>query len=332
MSTFPTRRLRRLRGSLAVRDIVRETTLSPRQFVQPVFVVADRSAAGPIEALPGIARHAVDGIDREAARIAESGVPAILLFGIPATKDAVGSSASLENGIVQDAIRRIKQAQPSLLVVTDVCLCSYTDHGHCGIVSNGKIDNDASVSRLVASAVSHARAGADAVAPSAMMDGQIAGIRHGLDAAGLADTLILSYATKFASTFYGPFREAADSAPSFGDRRSYQLDGANGRQAIEEARLDAGEGADMLMVKPALAYLDVIAGVKAALPGFPLFAYQVSGEFSMIKAAAARGWLDERAAMFEALTSIRRAGADAIISYYAVDAARILNGAPYVGA
>ena len=326
------RRLRRLRGSPAMRTLVRETQLSPANFVQPIFVAEDPDAAGPIGSLPGITRHAVDTLDEEAGRIAESGVPAVLVFGVPDRKDATGSAASLDHGIVPAAIRRLKRAQPSLLVITDVCLCSYTDHGHCGIVRDGVIDNDASVERLAAAAVSHARAGADVVAPSAMMDGQVAGIRQALDRAGCEDTAILAYASKFASAFYGPFREAADSAPQFGDRRSYQLDGANRRQAVEEARLDAAEGADLLMVKPALPYLDVIAAVREAVPALPLFAYQVSGEYSMVKAAARNGWLNECAAMMETLTSIRRAGADAIITYFAVDAARTLGRTPHGGA
>jgi len=315
-----------------MRTLVRETRLSPHNFVQPIFVAEDPGAAGPIGSLPGITRHAVDTLDEEAGRIAESGVPAVLVFGVPDRKDATGSAASLDHRIVPAAIRRLKRAQPSLLVITDVCLCSYTDHGHCGIVHDGAIDNDASVERLAAAAVSHARAGADVVAPSAMMDGQVAGIRQALDRAGCEDTAILAYASKFASAFYGPFREAADSAPQFGDRRSYQLDGANRRQAVEEARLDAAEGADLLMVKPALPYLDVIAAVRDAVPALPLFAYQVSGEYSMVKAAARNGWLNECAAMMETLTSIKRAGADAIITYFAVDAARTLGRTPHGGA
>jgi porphobilinogen synthase len=332
MSHYPARRLRRLRASSAIRSLIRETQLSADSLIQPIFVAEDPAAAGPIDALPGVARHTVDALDQEAGRIVAAGIGAVLLFGVPSRKDATGSGASLESGVVPDAVRRIKRAQPSLVVITDVCLCSYTDHGHCGIVRDGAVRNDESVERLAAAAVSHATAGADVVAPSAMMDGQVAGIRRALDAAGHQETLILSYASKFSSAFYGPFRDAADSAPQFGDRRSYQLDGANARQAVEEARLDAAEGADLLMVKPALPYLDVIARLREAVPGLPVFAYQVSGEYSMVKAAAARGWLDERAAILETLTAIRRAGADAIITYYAVEAARILRGAAHVGA
>jgi porphobilinogen synthase len=324
MSGFPERRLRRLRGSEAVRALLRETHVSADDLVQPIFVVEDPAAAGPIEALPGVERHSVASLDGEVDRIASSGVRAVLVFGIPADKDSVGSSATKADGIVPLAVRRIRHRHPGLLVITDVCLCSYTDHGHCGLISDGNVDNDKSLAQLSAIALAHARAGADIVAPSAMMDGMVARIRADLDAAFRADTAILSYSSKFASAFYGPFRDAAGSSPQFGNRRGYQLDPANVRQAVQEARLDATEGADMLMVKPALPYLDVIARVRAAEPGLPLVAYQVSGEYSMLKAAAANGWIDEATAVDETLTAIKRAGADVIITYFAVDAARRL--------
>ena len=324
MSGFPGRRLRRLRGSEAVRALVRETQVSPDDLVQPIFVVEDPADAGPIAALPGIHRQSLASLDAEIDRIASSGVRAVLIFGIPADKDNVGSSATRADGIVPAAVRRLRHRHPGLLVITDVCLCSYTDHGHCGLISDGAVDNDRTLAQLSATALAHARAGADIVAPSAMMDGMVARIRADLDTAFGEDTAILSYSSKFASAFYGPFREAAGSAPQFGNRRGYQLDPANARQAVEEARLDATEGADLLMVKPALPYLDVIARVRAAEPGLPLVAYQVSGEYSMLKAAAANGWIDEASAVDETLTAIKRAGADVIITYFAVDAARRL--------
>jgi porphobilinogen synthase len=326
MSGFPARRLRRLRRSEAIRALVRETHLSGDDLVQPIFVAEDPAAAGPIDALPGVTRHSLDSLDGEIDRISASGVRAVLVFGIPAHKDSVGSSAAQADGIVPLAVRRIRHRHPGLIVITDVCLCSYTDHGHCGIVSNGEVRNDETLAQLSAAAVAHARAGADIVAPSAMMDGMVASLRAALDAFH-EDTAILSYSSKFASAFYGPFREAADSTPQFGNRRGYQLDPANARQAVEEARLDAAEGADMLMVKPALPYLDVLARVRAAEPNLPLVAYQVSGEYSMLKAAAANGWIDETSAVDETLTAIKRAGADVIITYFAVDAARRLTSA-----
>ena len=325
MTGFPTRRLRRLRGSDAIRALVRETRVSVDDLVQPIFVVEDPAAAGPIEALPGIERYSLASLDGAIDRVAASGVRAVLIFGIPADKDSAGSAALREDGIVPAALRRIRHRHPALLLLTDVCLCSYTDHGHCGVVRDGAVDNDETLAQLGAVAVVHARAGADIVAPSAMMDGMVARIRADLDAALRPDTAILSYASKFASAFYGPFREAAGSAPQFGNRRGYQLDPANGRQSVEEARFDAAEGADLLMVKPALPYLDVITRVRAAEPGLPLVAYQVSGEYSMLKAAAANGWIDEPSAVDETLTAIKRAGADVIITYFAVDAARRLS-------
>lgn len=324
MSGFPSRRLRRLRGSDAVRNLVRETRVSVDDLVQPIFVVEDPAAAGPISALPGVDRHSLASLDGEVDRIAASGVRAVLVFGIPAGKDSVGSAATTADGIVPAAVRKIRHRHPGLLVITDVCLCSYTDHGHCGVIQNDAVDNDKTLAQLSAAALAHAQAGADIVAPSAMMDGMVARLRADLDAAFREDTAILPYSSKFASAFYGPFREAAGSSPQFGNRRGYQLDPANARQAVEEARLDASEGADMLMVKPALPYLDVLARVRAAEPGVPLVAYQVSGEYSMLKAAAANGWIDEASAVDETLIAIKRAGADVIITYFAVDAARRL--------
>jgi porphobilinogen synthase len=328
VSGYPLRRLRRLRRSDAIRALVRETHVRADDLVQPIFVAEDASGAGPIQALPGIHRLAPDTVDAEVDRIAGSGVRAVLMFGIPSRKDAVGSHATAPDGVVPSAVRRIKRRHPGLLVITDVCLCSYTDHGHCGIVSHGEVRNDETLAQLAAVAVAHARAGADVVAPSGMIDGMVAAIRAALDTALHEDTAILSYASKFASAFYGPFREAAGSTPQFGNRRGYQLDPANPRQAVEEARLDADEGADMLMVKPALPYLDVLARVRDAQPGLPVAAYQVSGEYSMLKAAAAHGWIDESAAVDETLTAIKRAGADLIITYFAVDAARRLSELP----
>jgi porphobilinogen synthase len=326
MTGFPVRRLRRVRRTDSLRALVRETRVAAADLIQPIFVVEDSSAAGPIEALPGVARHALGALEGELDRIVSSGVGAILIFGIPAQKDATGSRAASDDGVVAAAVRRIRTAAPALTVITDVCLCSYTEHGHCGIVVDGDVDNDRTLAQLSAAAVAHARAGAHVVAPSAMMDGQVGSLRAALDAVGQSATAILSYSTKFASAFYGPFREAADSAPQFGNRRSYQLDPATGRQAVAEAEADAAEGADLLMVKPALPYLDIVARVRAAVPSLPLVAYQVSGEYSMVKAAAARGWIDERAAALETLTAIKRAGADAIITYFAVDVANALKG------
>jgi len=317
---FPEQRLRRLRATGGLRRLVRECRLDPSDFVYPMFVVPGKERTEPVAAMPGVARRSPDLVVGEAKRAYEAGVPAIILFGLPAAKDAEGSQAWQDDGPVQEAIRRIKDAVPELVVMTDVCLCQYTDHGHCGIVSGGRIDNDASLERLAAMAVSHARAGADVVAPSDMMDGRVAAIRRALDSEGFSEVAILSYAAKYASAFYGPFREAADSAPQFGDRRSYQMDPANAREALREVALDVEEGADAVMVKPALAYLDVIAAVSQRFD-VPVAAYAVSGEYSMIKAAAAAGWIDERAVVLEYLTAIKRAGARFILTYYAVDAA-----------
>jgi porphobilinogen synthase len=325
MSTFPRTRLRRLRRTGALRELVRETTLAPSDLVLPLFVEEGLDGRAPIASMPGVDRHGLASVVEEAGAALALGIPAVLLFGIPAEKDADGSGAWDDEGAVQLAIRAIKAAHPDLLVLTDVCLCEYTDHGHCGrLRADGSVDNDASLGLLARTAVSHARAGADAVAPSDMMDGRVGAIRTALDDEGLADTPIIAYSAKFASAFYGPFREAAGSAPSFGDRRSYQMDPANGDEALREVLLDVGEGADIVMVKPAVPYLDVLWRVKQATR-LPVAAYQVGGEYVMIKAAAATGHLDERTAVLETLTSIRRAGADIVITYYAKDAARWLQ-------
>jgi porphobilinogen synthase len=322
---FPTTRMRRLRTSPALRGLVRETQLRPDRLVLPLFVSETASAHEPIKSMPGIERLPIAAAVQEATEAAALGLGAVLLFGIPAEKDPEGSGAWEEDGVVQLAAAAIKQAVPELLVITDVCLCEYTDHGHCGVLrQDGSVDNDATIELLARTAVSHARAGADIVAPSDMMDGRVGAIRAELDSDGLSDTPILAYSAKFASAFYGPFREAASSTPAFGDRHSYQMDPANGREAVREALLDASEGADMVMVKPALAYGDLIGAVKRATR-LPVAAYNVSGEYAMVKAAAAAGYLDERAAVSEILTSLHRAGADIVISYHSKDAARWLS-------
>lgn len=311
------KRHRRLRGSPAIRGLVRETELTPRHLVYPVFVEAGLSGRQPIGSMPGQHRLGIDALAAEARDLRSLQVPAVLLFGLPAAKDERGSGAYARDGIVQTAIRTMKDANPELLVVGDVCLCEYTSHGHCGMLRpDGSVDNDASLPLLVETAVSLAESGCDVIAPSDMMDGRVAAIRQALDSAGFADTPILSYAAKFASAFYGPFREAADSAPQFGDRRGYQMDPANGRMALDEVMTDIAEGADMVMVKPALPYLDVVANVRASVD-VPVAAYNVSGEYSMLMAAVQNGWLDEQRAIDEALTSIRRAGADIVITYHA---------------
>jgi porphobilinogen synthase len=321
---FPQTRLRRLRQTPVLRDLVRETRLDPADFVMPLFVEAGLDGRTPIEAMPGVDRLSISAAVEEAGEIASLGIPAVLLFGIPDHKDEEGTGAYDDEGIVQLATRAIKQAHPDLLVMTDVCLCEYTSHGHCGLLrTDGSVDNDSSVDLIARTAVSQARAGADVVAPSDMMDGRIGAVRAALDEEGLADTPIVAYSAKFASAFYGPFREAADSTPAFGDRRAYQMDPANGDEAVREALLDVQEGADIVLVKPALPYLDVIRRVKESTR-LPVAAYNVSGEYAMIKAASAAGMLDERAAVLEALTSIRRAGADIVITYHAKDAARWL--------
>jgi porphobilinogen synthase len=321
---FPQTRMRRLRASASLRGLVRETELAADRFVLPMFVSEGGSGREPIATMPGVERLSVAGAVEEAREAAALGIAAVMLFGVPAEKDAQGSGAWDEDGVVQLATAAIKQAHPELLVITDVCLCEYTDHGHCGVLrDDGAVDNDASVELLSRTAVSHARAGADLVAPSDMMDGRVREIRRELDADGFADTPILAYSAKFASAFYGPFREAAGSTPAFGDRRAYQMDPANGEEAVREALLDVQEGADMVMVKPALAYGDVIASVKQATR-LPVAAYNVSGEYAMVKAAAAAGYVDERTTVLEILTSLRRAGAETIVTYHAKDAARWL--------
>jgi porphobilinogen synthase len=317
---FPATRLRRLRRTETLRGLTRETELSPRHLIQPLFVVAGENIREPVESMPGVERFSISGLVEEAGEIAAAGIGAILLFGIPAAKDDVGSGAYDDEGVVQMAVRALKDAHPDLTVITDVCLCEYTSHGHCGVVGEGEVDNDISVELLAKTAISHAEAGADVVAPSDMMDGRIGSIRYQLDEEGHPGVPILAYSAKYASAFYGPFRDAADSAPESGDRRGYQMDPANAAEAVREAELDLDEGADMLMVKPATPYLDVVRRVKDAT-GAPLCAYHVSGEYSMLKAAAANGWIDERQAVLETLTSIRRAGADAIVTYYAKEAA-----------
>jgi porphobilinogen synthase len=324
---FPQTRMRRLRATRALRGLIRETEISAADFVYPMFVAHGLDRREPIQAMPGIERLSIAHAVEEVGELAALGIPAVLLFGIPASKDAEGSGAWDDEGIVQLATRAIKEAHPDTIVIADLCLCEYTDHGHCGVLRTNAagqgltVDNDATLELLARTAVSQARAGADLIAPSDMMDGRVGAIRQALDEDGLTDTPILSYSAKFASAFYGPFREAAGSTPSFGDRRGYQLDPANGAEALRESRLDVDEGADMLMVKPALPYLDVIRRIKDETR-MPLAAYNVSGEYAMVKAAAAAGYLDERASVLEALTAIRRAGADVIITYHAKDAAR----------
>jgi len=317
------RRPRRLRRTEAIRSLVRETRLTADTFVYPLFVCEGQGVRQPIGSMPGVAQLSVDQAVREAEAAVAEGVPAVLLFGLPAQKDPIGSQASAPDAPVQEAIRALKRALPALVVMTDVCLCEYTSHGHCGIVEGTEIVNDATVERLVDAAVSHAAAGADFVAPSDMMDGRVAAIRQALDERGFDGTGIMSYAAKYCSGFYGPFREAADSTPQFGDRRSHQMDPANVEEALREVEIDIAEGADIIMVKPALPYLDVLTRVKARF-GQPTAAYQVSGEYSMIKAAAERGWIDEDRAVLETLTSIKRAGADLIVTYFARHAARLL--------
>jgi porphobilinogen synthase len=322
---FPNLRLRRLRQHPALRELVRETEISVRDLILPLFVRTGTKTRQPISSMPGHAQLTVDLLAEEVREVDGLGIPAVILFGIPQWKDITGSAASLEDGVVQQAIGKIKSAAPDLLIITDLCFCEYTDHGHCGVVvergGRSDVDNDATLELLTQQAMSHAKAGADVIAPSGMMDGMVAAIRGALDAGGFEQTPILSYAAKYASAFYGPFREAADSAPQFGDRRSYQMDPGNAREALREVALDLAEGADLIMVKPALSYLDVICRVKQAHPEVPLCAYNVSGEYSMVKAAAANGWLDEQRTTLEILTSIKRAGADMIITYAAKDVA-----------
>jgi len=317
-------RPRRLRRTAAIRRMVRETVLTPADFIYPMFVAPGKGVRQEVAAMPGVARLSVDLLVEEVKSVWESGVPAVLLFGLPQKKDDTGSEAASPRGAVQQAVRTLKKALPELVVITDVCLCGYTNHGHCGIVHRGEIDNDATLEVLAQVALSHAEAGADLVAPSDMMDGRVGAIRETLDDHGFEMVGILAYAVKYASAFYGPFREAAESAPKTGDRRGYQMDPANAREARREATLDVEEGADLIMVKPALPYLDIISQLAGEFD-VPIAAYQVSGEYSMIKAAAAQGWLDETAVMLESLTAIKRAGADLVLTYFAREAANILT-------
>ena len=323
MATFPVTRLRRFRRTAALRSLARETRLSLDDFVLPVFVCPGEGVERPLEGLPGLAQRSVDRLCEEAAEAHRLGVPAVLLFGIPEEKDEAASGAYDDDGIVQRALRALRDRVPGLVLLTDVCLCEYTSHGHCGVVDGGEVLNDVTLELLARTAVSHAEAGADAVAPSDMMDGRVGAIRGALDGDGFERIPVVSYAAKYASAFYGPFREAAESTPAFGDRRSYQMDPPNVREALRECELDLEEGADALVIKPALPYLDVIAAARARFDA-PVWAYNVSGEYAMLKAAAARGWLDERQAALESLTAIKRAGADVIVSYWARELAEWL--------
>jgi porphobilinogen synthase len=324
MSNFPTVRLRRTRQNEKLRSLVRETHLNVEQLIYPLFIAENINEPREISSMPGIMQWPLKYLGREAERIAGLGIPAVLLFGIPSEKDEVGSQAYASQGIIQQAIQRFKAEVPEVLVITDVCLCEYTSHGHCGVIHNGDVLNDESLKLLARMALSHVEAGADVVAPSDMMDGRVGAIRHALDDHGFRSTPIMAYSAKYASGFYGPFREAAGSTPQFGDRRSYQMDPANLREALREVDLDIAEGADIVMVKPALAYLDVIQRVREHCD-LPVAAYNVSGEFAMIKAAAQRGWIDERRIVMEVLTGIRRAGADMIITYFAPEVAGWLH-------
>jgi porphobilinogen synthase len=323
--SFPTVRMRRLRSSETLRAMVRETTLDAGDLIYPLFVKPGIGKRDEISSMPGVFQLSIDQLEKEAAELLELGVPAVILFGLPETKDEAGSGAFAEDGIVQSAVRELKAKTPGLLVVTDVCMCEYTSHGHCGALDEcGCVINDVTLEMLAATAVSHAEAGADMVAPSDMMDGRVGAIRGALDAEGFMELPIMSYAAKYASAYYGPFREAADSAPAFGDRKAYQMDPANAEEALREVELDIDEGADIVMVKPALAYMDVIRRVKETF-GMPTAAYNVSGEYAMVKAAAERGWIDEKRVVLETLTGFRRAGADLILTYHAKDAARWLR-------
>ncbi len=324
MTNFPTVRMRRTRQNERLRGLVRETYLNVEQLIYPLFIAENIDEPREISAMPGIMQWPLEYLGREAERIARLGIPAVLLFGIPSEKDEMGSQAYASQGVIQQAIRRLKAEVPDLLVITDVCLCEYTSHGHCGVIHNGNVQNDESLELLARMALSHVEAGADIVAPSDMMDGRVGAIRRMLDEFSYSSTPIMAYSAKYASGFYGPFREAAASAPQFGDRRSYQMDPANVREALREVELDIAEGADIVMVKPALAYLDVIQLVREHC-NLPIAAYNVSGEYAMIKAAAQRGWIDERRIVMEVLTGIRRAGADIIITYFAPDVAQWLG-------
>jgi porphobilinogen synthase len=326
---FPTTRMRRLRHHSALRNLIAETQLSVNDLVLPLFIRHGEGIKKPIYSMPGHYQLSVDNLEKEIKEIIDLGISSIMLFGIPEKKDAVGSDSYHDQGIIQTALRTIKKINSSLLIMTDVCFCEYTDHGHCGVVNDktGKkdVDNDATLELLAKQAISHVKAGADVIVPSGMMDGKISAIRTGLDQAGFQHIPILSHSSKYASSFYGAFREATECEPQFGDRKTYQMDPANGNEALREVALDLSEGADMVMVKPALSYLDVIYRVKQAFSGVPLAGYHVSGEFAMIKAAAANGWIDEQKATLEALTSIKRAGADFIVNYHCKDAARWLG-------
>ncbi|MFC5700529.1 porphobilinogen synthase [Cohnella faecalis] len=326
--TFPVTRNRRLRNSASMRSLVRETILTANDFIAPIYIVPGTGIKHEIRSMPGVFHFSLDTVEQELSELVSAGIRSVLVFGVPDSKDAVGSSAYAEDGIVQQGIRRIKQLYPELIVIADTCLCQFTDHGHCGVVHHTAdgpvIDNDDSLALLARTAVSQAKAGADIIAPSNMMDGFVAAIRAGLDEAGLSHVPIMSYAVKYSSAYYGPFREAAHSAPQFGDRKTYQMDPANVREALREAQADVDEGADFLMVKPGLAYLDVLRLLKDRFD-LPIAVYNVSGEYAMVKAAALQGWIDERAIVLETLTGMKRAGADMIITYHAKDAARWLN-------
>ena len=324
MATFPQLRLRRLRRTETLRALVRETRLSASDFIYPLFVVEGRGVKQEISSMPGVFRFSTDKLATEINEITALKIPGVILFGIPDEKDEAGTQAYDKNGVVQQAIKAIKKIAPGLIVITDVCLCEYTSHGHCGIISNGEVDNDKTLPLLARMAISHVEAGADIIAPSDMMDGRVKTIREALDAKGYENIPILSYAAKYASGFYGPFREAAESTPQFGDRRGYQMDSGNIREALREVEQDIAEGADLIMVKPALAYLDVIRQVRQTYD-YPIAAYNVSGEYSMVKAAALQGWIDEKRVVMEVLTAIKRAGADIILTYHAKDAARWLR-------
>ncbi|MFA7229581.1 MAG: porphobilinogen synthase [Melioribacteraceae bacterium] len=324
MSTYPTKRLRRLRYNPTVRDLVRETILTKKDLIYPLFAVHGQNVKNEIKSMPGVYQMSVDVLTEECRELEKLGIPAVILFGIPEHKDEVGSEAYDSNGIIQKAVRAIKKATKKLVVITDVCLCEYTSHGHCGVLDGERILNDETVELLVKESVSHAEAGADIIAPSDMMDGRIGAIRKALDAKGFTEIPVMSYAVKYASGYYGPFRDAAESTPAFGDRRSHQMDIANANEAIREAESDIDEGADIIMVKPAGAYLDIIWRVKEKF-GMPTAAYQVSGEFAMIKAAGKNGWIDEERVMIESLIAIKRAGADMILTYFAKDVAKYLD-------
>jgi porphobilinogen synthase len=321
---FPLHRYRRLRKNETIRKMVRETSLSPDDFVYPLFVTFGKGVRKEISSMPGCFQESSDEVVKNAKDVFSLGIPSVILFGIPEHKDEIGSGAYDDHGVVQNAIRAIKDAVPELFLITDVCMCEYTSHGHCGVIKDGEVQNDSTIELLAKEAVSHAKAGADMVAPSDMMDGRVEAIRLALDAEGFDEIPIMSYAAKYASAFYGPFREAAESTPQFGDRRSYQMDPANRREALKEVALDIEEGADIIMVKPALSYLDIISDVKDAFD-VPVAAYNVSGEYSLVKAAGKLGWIDEKRVMIEILMSIRRAGADLILTYFAKEAAKILN-------